>query len=166
MKRLKEAGIRNLLLGLAILMVASAGLRYLLGTWLVYNNEALLDIMYDETAAALRFRNVIPGMILPVIAFVWMYLNYAGAIDWRAPHVTAHEKRHAVIPGIVLVVAEFLLLVVWYYLTPGMLSMEEFIYRFTIVGEVLKASLAGAGVDILLYVLSALFLKPDILSGK
>lgn len=164
--KLKEAGIRNLVIGLLGILVLSMGLRYGLGTWLVYDKESLLKLMYTETAQMLRIRNIFPGCVLPAVAFVWMYLNYSKAIDGTSPHVTAGEKIHSLIPGIVLFVAEAVIVVVLYLVLPGALSQEELMFEYMIMNAFLSAAIAGAVADLILYAMAVVFLKPDILMKK
>lgn len=166
MSRVKEAGIRNLVIGVILLFILSTGARYFLGSYLVYDEPALFECMYKETAERLRMAVLVPGIFFPLIFYAWMYFNYVRAINFIVPHIAAHEKRHAVIPGIALIAAEMILLFIQCLIEPNGFVPEELACKNMILGAFVKAGIFSCAVDLVLYILSWLFLKPDVLVGK
>ncbi len=120
-----------------------------------------MPILRDEAAAAFRFYNVFPAMLLPVLAFVWMYINYAWAAKGVDYAVEGRKRIHAVVPGAALVVAQALLLAVMRYVAAGRLQQGERTYENTIMSAFVAAGIVSILLDLAMYGIASVRLKPD-----
>ncbi len=159
--KLKETGMKNLGIGLAVLLILSAAFRYGIGTVLIYDNKELLPILRTEVAAAFRFYNVLPATLLPAAAFVWMYISYALAAKGVDYGVAARERRHAVVPGAVLIVGQAFLLAAMRQAAAGRLQQGERTYENTIMSAFVAAGIISILLDVILYLFASIKWKPD-----
>lgn len=161
MKKLKEVGVVNLILGLVLLTALSLAARWWIADSTFYMNADLVEVLFDESAARLRDMCLYP-FVLALAAFVWMYLNYTAAADRRDYRVAGRQVRHALIPGLVLLAAELVVaLLLLPLLAGGQLTAEEAVYEGQILAAYRNTNLLCAAVDMVLYILAALFLRPN-----
>lgn len=161
MKKLKEVGIVNLIIGLLAVSALCVAARWFIADSTFFMNETLFDCLFETEAAALRDLCLWPAA-LPLIAFIWMYMNYTGAADPIDYRVAGRKAIHAVIPGLVLLVAELLVALLLLPLVgKGMLTPEELEYSSLILGEYRITNLLCMAADLVVYVVAALALRPN-----
>lgn len=161
MKKLKEVGVLNLIIGLVLLTGLSLAARWWISDSTFYMNATLVDILSDESASSLCAMCLYP-FVLVLAAFVWMYLNYTAAADRRDYRVAGRQWKHAVFPGVVLAAAGILIaLVILPMVASGQLSSEELVNEGQIMGAYRITNLFCTGADMVLYILASLFLRPN-----
>ena len=161
MKKLKEVGVVNLVVGLVLLAGLSLGARWWIADSTFFMNESLFDCLFEPSAAALRDLCLSP-FFLPMAAFVWMYLSYTAAADPRDYRVAGRKVLPAVIPGVVLLVAELLAaLLILPMIGKGQLTAEELEYAGVILAAYRDTNLLCLAADMVLYILAAIFLRPN-----
>lgn len=161
MKKLKEVGVVNLILGLVLLTGLSLAARWWIADSVFYMDASLVGLLFDENAAVLRDMCLYP-FLLVVAAFVWMYLSYTAAANPNDYRVAGRRVRYALIPGIVLAAAEIVVaLLILPMVASGRLTAEELVYEGQILAAYRNTNMLCAAADLVLYILAALFLRPN-----
>jgi len=160
MKKLKEVGVLNLIIGLVLLTGLSLAARWWIADAKFYMYLPQ-NVIGDENAARLSNMCLYPFLLL-LAAFVWMYLSYTAAADRRDYRVAGRQWRHAVIPGVVLAAVSILVaLLILPMVASGYLTTEELVNEGQIMSTYRLTNLFCTGADMVMYILASLFLRPN-----